>query len=158
MTSLATFVTRGLPVGLVAVVGLTIWWPFGPDGSAPGPPSVPAAATVRPIEGDPAMARQRRQPDAVVAGELLAPWSAIRTQLASRATAERDRVTVDDLRDAIDALRRTRRDPSQSVALDDTLASLARIESRLRASTWADDPTIRTSLDHHRTVLERFGQ
>lgn len=156
MTDLTWVVWRAIPAGLTALVLAAAVWPQEPDAQHVPPAQAAAPAAIE-IAGDAAMEHARAQPAAVVAGELLVPWSTIRSTLAAAASDDASLGLVDDLRGLVEELRRTRRDPSRALPWSQTLAQLETLEATVRASAWSDDARVSAALQHHEVVLRRFA-
>ncbi len=155
----STMIQLGIPLGVVGLIVLVALVSPRPEARVV-PPAVPVSQVVehRPVEGDPAAARARRQPSAVVAGELVVPWSTIRTVVASSAGDEAASVLAEDLGDVVETLRRTRRAPDAGPAFSDTLDDLERLEVRVTEDPqWAADARVVAALEHHRAVLARYS-
>jgi len=106
--ALRTVVMVWIPVGLLALIGIAIV--VGPiRGSVAEAPAVPVAepVAVRHVDGDPDAARRRSQPAAVIASELVVPWSTIRTAVAGRASDDDSAALAEELGDVVETLRRT---------------------------------------------------
>ncbi|HHO54204.1 MAG TPA: hypothetical protein ENK18_25875 [Deltaproteobacteria bacterium] len=99
----------------------------------------------------------RNRPDAVFAGRLTAPWSAIRYTLMQQQDEDAS-ILADEIGKVLADLQIARRDPTKTRAFDELEDNLADLEEKVLASPWADDETIAASLDRQNSMLDSFHE
>ncbi len=97
----------------------------------------------------------RSQPEAVYAGRLIAPWSAVRYALmrADDATAT---ALADDIRDVLVVLQSGRRDPRDMTDFEATAGELSDLAERVRDSAWADEEIVQKALKRHDIAIAEY--
>lgn len=110
-------------------------------------------------EGMERLMELRSQPDAVYAGKLIGPWTAIRFTLMKEFPDDSEGAAIaEDIKPILHALQVGRRDPTQQPPLADTTAQLGEIADRVRASSsLMDNETIASAVKRHDTTIAEFN-
>lgn len=101
----------------------------------------------------------RSQPDAVYAGKLTAPWSAVRYALLKEFPEDDTEAAeiADDIRTVLATLQSGRRDPTMVPPLAETVESLESLEERLESSPrFTENETIAKGLKRYALTLTEY--
>lgn len=132
------------------------------EGTVHNPDVLTEAKTKRPRqgrkEGTERLLEIRSKPDAVYAGKLIAPWTAVRFTLMKEYSDDAEATEIaDELRPILTVLQQGRRDPTREAPLADTQAKLDELAERIRGTDLIQNETISEALRRHAVTIDEFA-
>lgn len=153
-----------------------------PDGQASPAPSPGAGAGVEPgtvVRSDrtgprpekdlsrmvtgqkPGMERfleHRNRPEVVYSGKLIAPWAAVRYILLKDGSDDAKALADELNQGVLTDLRGIRNEEDSRAAMDAVEPEMAKAAETVRASKWADDPTVAQAMTRYEALLVEYHQ
>ncbi|MCB9688543.1 MAG: hypothetical protein H6735_26130 [Alphaproteobacteria bacterium] len=101
---------------------------------------------------------RRNRPEVIYSGKLIAPWAAVRYVLLKDGSDDAKALADELNQGVLTDLRSIRTEEDSRAAMDALEPGMVTAAATVRASAWADDPTVTQAMSRYEALLAEYHQ